>query len=93
LIYARVHDETVATDYYAAMQRIEKRLEISAKTSDQKKVVKEPMSLDLFTHAHLSNLIDQLAVPQLETDVRLSLIEQMRGVLKSQAPQLIAVTV
>jgi hypothetical protein len=34
-----------------------------------------------------------LAVPQLEVDARLNLIEQMRGLLKNQAPQLIAVTV
>jgi hypothetical protein len=93
LIYARVHDETVATDYYAAMARIEKHLEIPAKTSAQDEIVQEPMSLDLFTHAHLLNLIDQLAVPQLEVDARLNLIEQMRGLLKNQAPQLIAVTV
>jgi hypothetical protein len=88
LIYARVHDETVASDYYAAMQRIEKSLEISAESED----VKEPMSLDMFTHAHLLNLIDQLAAPQLEVDARLNLIEQMRGMLKSQSPAMAVLT-
>ena len=28
MIYARVHDKTVADDYYAAMSQIEKRLEL-----------------------------------------------------------------
>jgi site-specific recombinase XerD len=87
LIYARVHDQTVADDYYAAMQRIEKSLEITAKSGAKDEVVKEQTSLDLFTHAQLLNLIDQLAVPQLEVDMRLELINQMRGMLKSNTPQ------
>jgi hypothetical protein len=29
MVYARVHDQTVADDYFAAMQRVEQRLEIS----------------------------------------------------------------
>ena len=28
MIYARAHDQTVADDYFAAMQRVEQRLEI-----------------------------------------------------------------
>ena len=87
LIYARLHDQTVADDYYAAMLRIEKSLEISAKTSDQKEVVKEQTSLDLFTHAQLLNLIDQLAAPQLEVESRLNLVGQMRNVLISKTPE------
>ncbi len=88
LIYARVHDETVATDYYAAMARIENSLEIPAKSNAQDEVVKEPVSLDLFTHAHLLNLIDQLAAPHLETDLRLNLVERMRWVLNTQSREM-----
>lgn len=83
LIYARVHDETVATDYYAAMARIEKRLEIPAKTSD----VKEPTHAEALARTQLLAVIDQLAVPQLGIEVRLDLVAQMRHLLNGQTPE------
>ena len=83
LIYARVHDETVATDYYAAMSRIEKSLEIPAKTSD----VKEVSNDDALARTQLFAVIDQLAAPQLCVEVRLDLVTQMRHLLNSKTPQ------
>jgi site-specific recombinase XerD len=83
LIYARVHDETVASDYYAAMARIEKSLEILAKTED----VKDPTSEDTLPCIELLAVIDQLAVPQLCLEVRLDLVAQMRHLLNGQTPQ------
>jgi len=83
LIYARVHDETVATDYYAAMSRIEKSLEIPAKTSD----VKEPNHADALARTQLFAVIDQLAVPQLCVEVRLDLVTQMRHLLNGKTPE------
>jgi len=83
LIYARVHDETVATDYYAAMSRIEKSLEIPAKTSD----VKEPNNDDALARTQLFAVIDQLAAPQLCVEVRLDLVTQMRHLLNGHTPQ------
>src|SRR5919108_6244935 len=39
MVYARVHDQTVAEDYFAAMERVEQRLEIvpepKQKTEDE----------------------------------------------------------
>jgi site-specific recombinase XerD len=35
MVYARVHDQTVAEDYYAAMERVEQRLEISPPAAQQ----------------------------------------------------------
>jgi hypothetical protein len=83
LIYARVHDETVASDYYAAMARIEKSLEIPAKLED----VKEPMHTDVLPRTQLLAVIEQLAVPQLCVETRLDLITQMRHLLNGQTPQ------
>jgi integrase/recombinase XerD len=83
LIYARVHDQTVADDYYAAMQRIEKSLEIPAKMGD----VKEPNNAEALTRTQLLAVIDQLAAPHLSVDVRLDLVTQMRHLLNGQTPQ------
>ena len=83
LIYARVHDETVATDYYAAMSRIEKSLEISIKMED----IKEPNNDKPVERTQLLVLIDQLAVPQLGVEVRLDLVTQMRHLLNGQTPE------
>jgi len=83
LIYARVHDETVASDYYAAMTRIEKSLEIPAKMAD----VKEPNTDKPVARSQLLVLIDQLAVPQLGVEVRLDLVTQMRHLLNGKTPE------
>jgi hypothetical protein len=89
LIYARVHDETVASDYYAAMSRIEKSLEIPTKTED----VKEPTHEDKLPRVQLLAMIDQLATPQLCLETRLDLVAQMRHLLNGQTspPALAAV--
>ncbi len=89
LIYARVHDETVATDYYAAMSRIEKSLEIPEKRSD----VKEQTNDDALARTQLLAVMDQLAVPQLCIETRLDLVAQMRHLLNGQTPQPILATV
>ena len=83
LIYARVHDEAIASDYYAAMSRIEKSLEIPAKVED----VKEQTSEDTLPRTQLLAVIDQLAVPQLRNETRLDLVAQMRHLLNGHAPQ------
>jgi integrase/recombinase XerD len=83
LIYARVHNETVASDYYAAMARIEKSLEIPAKME----VVQEPSTEDALPRAQLLAMIDQLAVPQLCLETRLDLVAQMQHLLNGHTPQ------
>jgi site-specific recombinase XerD len=83
LIYARVYDETVASDYYAAMARIEKSLEIPAKIE----VVKGPTNDAVLPRMQLLVMIEQLAVPQLCVETRLDLVAQMRHLLNGQTPQ------
>ncbi len=78
MIYARVHDRTVAEDYYAAMNSIEKCLDPSpiVNTSVQSVCVNEQVQL--------LELVSQLAEPQLELNTRLTLVEQMRQVLNGK---------
>ena len=65
MLYARVHDRTVAEDYYAAMAQVENRS--AAGEAD------EPDE-----RTHLLGLLDRLAEPRLEMDERLRLVSQVR---------------
>jgi hypothetical protein len=84
MVYARVHDHTVAEDYYAAMAKIEKRLDPNVeqgphpvtKVDDTAEV---PVSIG--ERARLLALLDRLTKPQLDLETRLALVEQMRQVL------------
>jgi len=77
MIYARVHDRTVAEDYYAAMTHIEQRLDLSTETDAASEWVNA-----CWARAQLRELVNRLAEPQLELDARMDLIEQMRRVLQ-----------
>lgn len=76
MIYARAHDQTVAEDYFAAMERIEQRLEIvPAQQKDIEDVkVQEPTKL--------FHLIQQLELPLLRLEERLSIVHQLRVMLQ-----------
>jgi len=77
MIYAKAHDQTVADDYYAAMGRIEQRLEI---------VPVEPGDPPEPEHenAELLSLTEQLAQPELSLEMRLLLVGQMRAILRRE---------
>jgi hypothetical protein len=98
MIYARAHDQTVAEDYFAAMERVEQRLEI----------VPEPrQKTDACTERSRSNevvkvqepvkvlqLIEQLELPELCLEKRLDLTLQLRalfGVVQELEPAMILV--
>ena len=78
MIYAKAHDQTVADDYYAAMGRIEQRLEIVPVDAE------EPLEPDAEKTALLS-LTEQLAQPELSLEMRLLLVAQMRAILRREA--------
>ncbi len=80
LVYARVHDHTVANDYYAAMARVEKSLALT----DEADAAEPVNGAD---HVRLLELADRLAEPQLGDDMRLGLIDQMRCVLTGKPPE------
>jgi hypothetical protein len=76
MIYARVHDRTVAEDYYAAMAKIENRLTLATECGETD------------GHTCLLQLADRLAEPQLDLDTRLDLVAQMRLVLNCETLEL-----
>jgi hypothetical protein len=85
MIYARAHDQTVAEDYFAAMQRVEERLEIlpEPRQNSVDEVVKVLEPTILF------QLIEQLEMPELYLEERLALASQLRKLLveaKEYAP-------
>ena len=73
LIYARVHDQTVADDYFAAMTRVEQRLALEPQAAES-----APTNGN---QTQLLALLDQLAVPTLEPTARLVLARQLRDLL------------
>jgi site-specific recombinase XerD len=82
LIYARAHDQTVAGDYFAAMQRVEQRLDIVPKDENIEVVkVQEPELL--------WQLIQRLEVPELCFEERVGIANQLRevfGKVKEHGP-------
>jgi integrase len=77
MIYAKAHDQTVADDYYAAMGRIEQRLEI-VPLEPETPPEPEPRNSELLS------LTEQLAQPELSLDMRLLLVAQMRAILRRE---------
>lgn len=85
MIYARAHDQTVADDYFAAMQRIEQRLEIIQEP--RRKANDEVVKVRVCTT--LSRLTEQLVLPELSLEDRASIAAQLRrlfGLQEEHAP-------
>ena len=78
LTYARVHDETVARDYYAAMQWVEKRMALSCTPQD------EGQGFPVVLRQRLLLVAEQLREPELDTESRLTLVEQFCGLLEME---------
>ena len=75
MIYARAHDQTVADDYFAAMQRVEQRLEIAPALEPSGPVEKPE-------HVQLLGLVEQLTQPELCFPARLEIVAQLRQALR-----------
>lgn len=77
LIYAKAHDQTVADDYFAAMQRVEERLEIVPKPEESMDMehfkVREPEKI--------FQLLDKLELPELHLEERLDITCELRQTL------------
>lgn len=76
MTYARVHDQTVADDYYAAMARVEKRLDLSG--SEGERARQSPT----VERTRLLELVDRLVEPAVGVELRLDLVAQMRLLLE-----------
>lgn len=84
MIYARAHDQAVADDYFAAMQRVEQRLEIASPKPEQKR---EDEVVNV--QEKVFQLIERLEMPELCFEERLSLAGQLRealGAVQEHAP-------
>ena len=77
MIYARAYDQTVADDYFAAMQRIEQRLEIvpELKNETNHEVVK------VLERNQMLGWVEQLAQPKLCFNERLGIVTQLQSLL------------
>ena len=75
MIYARVYDQTVADDYYTAMDQVEKRLELDSNL-DKKSIL-----LSKNTRDQLLILTEQLNEPILNTKKGLQIVMQMHQLL------------
>jgi site-specific recombinase XerD len=79
MIYARVLDPTLAEDYFAAMRRIEQRLEIVPNTKEEPEkeaeIVKVPPNDQVFVW------IERLALPELCQQERLDVAEKLKQAL------------
>jgi site-specific recombinase XerD len=80
MIYARVHDQTVADDYYAAMQQVEQRLDLLGTQPEVSIPICEDERIQLLA------LTAQLEQPELSREARLQITTHMRWVLAGQEP-------
>jgi site-specific recombinase XerD len=74
MVYARVLDQTMADDYFKAMEKVEQRLNITQELIDATIIdpVKEPVEKQLLIFA------EQLSQPDLCYDKRIYIAEQLR---------------
>ena len=89
IYYARAYNQSVAEDYYAAMQRVEQRLsvlpaepepdEAPAEEEKQDEIVKVP-TVKIMTWMEL------LSLPELDREERLEIAEGLRQALGAPAP-------
>jgi Phage integrase family len=87
MIYARVHDRTVAEDYYAAMAQIEKSLDLTAGEAPAAGTGGADAATSAGERVQLLELLNRLAEPQLNPEVRVNLVEQIRHVLAHERPE------
>lgn len=79
MIYARAHDQTVADDYFAAMKRVEERLDISSGEPEP-----EPATEPTLAPAARNQIIfwlERLSLPELCQTERLQIAESLKQTL------------
>jgi site-specific recombinase XerD len=75
LTYARVHDQTVAEDYFTAMSSVEKRLDLLGKEAEK------PQEVSQSEREVLLALTDQLLAPKISLDLCMEVATRMKIVL------------
>ena len=77
MVYARVHNQTVAEDYYTAMELVEERLSLVAVEGDTDEA-RQPGQRE-----QLLKLVNELAQPDLDSGARRRLAAQVRNLPES----------
>ena len=78
MIYARAHDHTVEADYFAAMRRVEQRLELVAEPQEASPMVSEDERQQLLA------LAENLAEPDIDLPQRLEIVDRIRSLLNGK---------
>lgn len=79
MIYARAHDQTVAADYFAAMSRIEERLEIAPVAEPEPK--NEDGVVKVLQYAQLLAWVERLVLPELCQEERVEIATCLKQAL------------
>ena len=79
MIYARAYDQTVAEDYFAAMSRVEQRLEIAPAPEQEPETEDEVVKVP--ERAQLLAWVERLALPELCQKERVEITERLKQVL------------
>ena len=80
MIYARAYDQTVAEDYFTAMQRVEQRLDIVPVVKTEKKI-KEDENVKVQERDQIFVWLERLALPELCQHERLDIAENLKRAL------------
>ena len=84
MIYARAHDQNVADDYFAAMQRIEQRLDVAPAAPDgisPPEPAKKDEVIKVQDREQLVAWVELLSQPELSQAERLSIAWQLKQAL------------
>jgi len=83
MIYARAHDQNVAEDYFAAMARVEQRLDIVPEPEPE---TEEYEVVNVQDSSQIMLWVEQLARSELCPQERLELAENIKRVLSPGVP-------
>jgi len=86
MVYARVHDQTVAEDYFAAMGRVEQRLEIAPIPKQEPQPNYEVVNVQGILvepkpYTQVLLWVERLALPKLSEQERLEIAENLKRAL------------
>jgi integrase/recombinase XerC len=87
MIYARAHDQTVADDYFAAMERVEQRLNVlpASVAAAEPKAEAHDEVIKVQDRAQFLAWVELLTQPELAQDERLATAWQLKQVLAAAA--------
>ena len=78
MLYARAHDQTVADDYFNAMQRVELRLDVAPAEPEAEEIPNTDAAPE---HTQVFIWLEQLAQPELDFPARLEIAAGLRRAL------------